>query len=241
MRCLNNKFIKIVALITILSLVILNSGCVASDEDKMQGELPTGEDNNTVDEITDMVQSITSSYSENDSQDTVYAIKGDTIILKLAENPTTGYSWNLTHSDGLELKEDNYELKEGTEKLVGEGGFHHWTFEVVDTGEQNISAIYMRPWEEKTGTENTFKLNVMVLEEDELIKGTGTISYLELEGGFYGIITEDESHYDPINLAEQFRNDGSVVEFVAYPRNDMMSFHMWGQLIEIRTIAEVSE
>ncbi len=241
MRYLNNKFIKIIAFIAILSIVILNSGCVASDEDNVQGELPTGENNNTADEITDIVQPITNSYSENDSQDTIYAIKGDTIHVKLAENPTTGYSWNLTHSDGLELKEDNYEPKEGTEKLVGAGGFHQWEFEIVDTGEQNISAIYMRPWEEKTGTENTFKLNVIVLEEDELIKGTGTVTYMELEGGFYGIITEDESHYDPINLAEQFRNDGSVVEFVAYPRNDMMSFHMWGQLIEIRTIAQVSK
>jgi inhibitor of cysteine peptidase len=231
MRCLNKKIIKIIAFIAILSIAILSSGCVTNDKDN----------NNTAEEITNMVMPTTSSYSENDSHNTVYAIKSDTIIVKLAENPTTGYSWNLTNSDGLEFKEDNYEQKEGTEKLVGTGGFHQWTFEVVDTGEQNISAIYMRPWEEKTGAEDTFKLNIMVLEEDELIKGTGSITYLELEGGFYGIIAADDSHYDPINLAEQFQNDGSMVEFVAYPRNDMMSFHMWGQLVEIRSIKKVSE
>jgi inhibitor of cysteine peptidase len=237
MRCLNKKIIKIIAFIAILSIAILSSGCVKTDEDNVQGELPTGEDNDAVDEITDMVQPITSSYSENDSQNTVYAIKGDAIIVKLAENPTTGYSWNLTNSNGLELTEDNYEQKAGTDKLVGVGGIHQWIFEVTDRGEQNISAVYMRPWEEKTGAEDTFKLNVMALNEDELIKGTGTITYLELEGGFYGIIAADDSHYDPINLAEQFQNDGIMVEFVAYPRDDLMSFHMWGQLIEIRTIA----
>jgi inhibitor of cysteine peptidase len=96
----------------------------------------------------------------------------------------------------------------------------------------------MRPWENKTGDEDTFVLDIDVMAENELIKNSGTITFLELEGGFYGILTEDENRYDPINLADEFKKDGIQVDFTAYPRNDMMSFHMWGQLIEIRTIQE---
>ncbi|WP_164997758.1 protease inhibitor I42 family protein [Methanolobus psychrotolerans] len=238
---MNHKYIKIVAVIAMLSITIVSLGCVATDNNTTQEELPVAGENNAVDEMTEEVQPIMISYSENDSQSTAYALKGDTIIVILEENPTTGYSWNMTASEGLELKGDSYEQTTGTEGLTGAGGSHQWTFEVTDTDDQSLSAVYMRPWEEKTGTEDTFSLDIMVLAEDELIKGSGTVTYQNLEGGFYGIITEDDMHYDPINLAEQFKNDGTKVEFVAYSRDDMMSFHMWGQLVQIRTINEISE
>ncbi|WP_342304901.1 protease inhibitor I42 family protein [Methanolobus sp. ZRKC5] len=178
-------------------------------------------------------------YSENDSQNTVYAIVGDTIVVNLEENPTTGYSWNMTYSSGLELREDMFLQESMNVNLVGAGGSHKWIFKVTDTEEQSISAVYIRPWEERTGTENNYDLIIRVLAENKLITDKGKVTYNDIEGGFYGIIGTSDVKYDPVNLPEELSTDGTEVRFTAYPRDDMMSFHMWGQIIELRTINQV--
>ncbi|MFW9819874.1 MAG: hypothetical protein ACFFE5_09710 [Candidatus Thorarchaeota archaeon] len=61
---------------------------------------------------------------------------------------------------------------------------------------------------------------------------TGKIVYLSFEGGFYGIITLDGNHYDPINLPPLFEYDGIIVVFLA-EITDLYSFHMWGKVIRI--------
>lgn len=227
---------RTIAIMSMILIVIAGLGCVAEEEDSASlEEAPEQETTETND------QSITSTYTEDNYPNTAYGIKGDVIIVELDENPTTGYSWNLTYSSGLELNDDVYAQENGTEGMTGAGGTHKWTFKITDTGKQNISAVYMRPWENVTGEEDTFDMTIMSLSEDELIEASGTVSYMQLEGGFYGIIAEDDSRYDPMNLPEEFQNDGMNVEFVAYPRNDVMSFHMWGQIVELRSITEINE
>ena len=73
-----------------------------------------------------------------------------------------------------------------------------------------------------------------------IIQAVGTVAYVDIEGGFYGIAGDDDTNYDPVNLEDEFRKDGLKVEFTAYPAEDMASFHMWGQLIELRSIRSVA-
>ena len=103
-------------------------------------------------------------YVLEDSGKDENAIRGDIIIIELEENPTTGYSWNLTASPGLSLKSDRYE-QTGDEDMVGSGGVHTWTFEVTGEGGQSVEAVYKRPWENITGNETTFTLNLEVVSE----------------------------------------------------------------------------
>ena len=70
-------------------------------------------------------------------------------------------------------------------------------------------------------------------DNDERIATTGTVQYQNLEGGFWGIVADDGTKYDPINLAEEFQQEDLRVSFRAKPRRDMFSHHMWGSLIEI--------
>ena len=65
------------------------------------------------------------------------------------------------------------------------------------------------------------------------IHTTGTVKYMDFEGGFYGIIADDGSRYDPMNLPEGFKIDGLRVIFSAIIKRDFVSFHMWGIVIEI--------
>ncbi len=71
---------------------------------------------------------------------------------------------------------------------------------------------------------------------NELIYGTGTIIYLKIEGGLYGILSDDANHYDPINLPIKYQKDGLRIRFIAKERNDLLSFHMWGKIVELISI-----
>jgi hypothetical protein len=75
-----------------------------------------------------------------------------------------------------------------------------------------------------------------VFDSDPDVKGTGTVRFIELEGGFYGIVADDGRKYDPINLSEGFREDGLRVKFEANIREDLSSIHMWGTLVELTKI-----
>ncbi len=74
----------------------------------------------------------------------------------------------------------------------------------------------------------------------DVIKGTGTVEFIELEGGFYGIVADDSQKYDPINLAKEFQTDGLRVRFEAKLRTDVATIRQWGKTIEITKIEKVS-
>lgn len=71
-----------------------------------------------------------------------------------------------------------------------------------------------------------------------LMQITGTVAYVEVEGGFYVIRSDDGVQYDPINLPAEFRQDGMSVEAEAIRRDDMASYHMAGPLVELLRIRE---
>ena len=65
---------------------------------------------------------------------------------------------------------------------------------------------------------------------------TGTVKYVELEGGFYGIISDDGNKYDPVNLAPEYRKNGLRIKAGVSVQKNMTSIHMWGILIRINQI-----
>lgn len=78
-----------------------------------------------------------------------------------------------------------------------------------------------------------------VTEIGDFIEGTGTIKYIGLEGGFYGIVANNDKHYDPIDLTSEFMKDGLRVRFKAKIRTDLGSYHMWGKIVELIYIYKI--
>ena len=74
----------------------------------------------------------------------------------------------------------------------------------------------------------------------EIISATGTIKYIPLEGGFYGIETEKGEKYLPLNLPAEFKKDGLKVWFKAKPRRGA-TIQMWGKPVEILEIKVIEE
>ncbi len=69
-----------------------------------------------------------------------------------------------------------------------------------------------------------------------MIEFTGTVVYVPIEGGFYGIVAEDGTQYDPKNLPGNMMRDGLKVRVQAQPVHGAVGFHMWGQIVEIINI-----
>ena len=75
-------------------------------------------------------------------------------------------------------------------------------------------------------------------DEPEYVSGAGMVVFLSFEGGFYGIVGDDDRHWDPSNLPEQFRVDSLRVYFEAEVTNHL-TFHMWGRTVDLISIQHI--
>lgn len=65
---------------------------------------------------------------------------------------------------------------------------------------------------------------------------SGTVQYQTLEGGFWAIRGDDGRNYDPTNLSPAFQRENLRVSMVARVRDDLVSIHMWGHIVDIISI-----
>jgi predicted secreted protein len=104
------------------------------------------------------------SFDEKDNNRTVTLSPGESFVIFLKENPTTGYVWNATWTVSLEPVGEGYEPDPATAGLAGAGGIHYWIFRGTEIGMQQFSAVYARPWESTTPPESTYALHISVGE-----------------------------------------------------------------------------
>ena len=90
-----------------------------------------------------------------DNGKTISLKTGDTFILKLQENPSTGYSWQLNLSQGLRILCDKYIQNPAPQGIVGVPGTHLWIIKAITQGNKHVIGVYKRPW--ITGTSKTVK------------------------------------------------------------------------------------
>lgn len=77
-----------------------------------------------------------------------------------------------------------------------------------------------------------------VLEVETVdIDASGSIRFVDVEGGCWVIDTTDSIRYEPINLHEAMQVDGLFVQFRADRRSDLASVCQVGELIELKSIA----
>lgn len=101
-------------------------------------------------------------YNESANNSTVTVTAGKEFVIELRENPTTGYMWNATVTKGLMIINDTYTLDAAGAGMVGVGGTHSWLLKGTEAGQQQFKATYMRSWENVTGSEESYLLNVNV-------------------------------------------------------------------------------
>jgi len=146
------RIMTIVSLGICCLFAVAIAGCISSPGNPAPSPVPTG------------TPVIVGHLVVNESQNTatVYMNRSDLITVRLAENPTTGFQWNLTTTPGLSVVRDVYEPTDTSGTVVGSGGTHVWDISAEMIGEQKINAVYKRSWEPITGNESTFSMTIVV-------------------------------------------------------------------------------
>lgn len=80
--------------------------------------------------------------------------------------------------------------------------------------------------------------------KDKIVKHlqlNGTILYQQLEGGFFGFISDSGDKYLPIGLATQFKQNGLKVKLVATKIEDIVTTQQFGQSIKVIQVTVIDE
>jgi len=172
------KVLKAIAMLFIIAAVVFAAGCAEktgnmgneAQENETQGnndqlqpvnpKIPTNVTNNTTEanETIEKGQVVTKA----DNGKTISLKKGENFTISLREDPSAGYLWKLNLSSGLSILDDEYIEGLNPENLTGVPGTHLWVIEATAPGSQKVNGIYRRSWENITGTEEKFTLNVEV-------------------------------------------------------------------------------
>ena len=98
----------------------------------------------------------------SDSTQTISVETGKEFVIGLGSNPTTGYSWQVSHDVAMvEMEESWYELgKEAKEGAVGAGGVEFFKFKALKTGRTQITLDYQRPWEKVSIDQKAFTVDI---------------------------------------------------------------------------------
>jgi len=69
-----------------------------------------------------------------------------------------------------------------------------------------------------------------------IVNFAGTVTQVDLEGGFFGIVDDHGRHFDPVNLPADMQKDGLRVRGTARILENSIGIHMWGERIDIESI-----
>ena len=87
---------------------------------------------------------------------------GQTLVVSLAGNPTTGYTWEAAELDEQVLRQVGETEFKPESDAIGAGGVQTLRFETVNTGQMTLKLVYHRPWEEDVEPAETFSVQVVV-------------------------------------------------------------------------------
>jgi inhibitor of cysteine peptidase len=99
--------------------------------------------------------------SEADDGRSVEVHPGDEIVVRLAENPTTGFRWEVDQVEAVAPAGDSFEL--GEPALVGSGGVRTLTFRVMQEGTGSVELKHWRSWEGDATALGRFRVDVASL------------------------------------------------------------------------------
>jgi len=107
------------------------------------------------------------SVTDADNGKTVTITKGQSLLLKLQSNPTTGYKWAVSSTD----RTFGYPASERFVKnsdAVGSGGLQRFTWKTNSpldlTGTHKVTLEYKRSWETQAAPAKTFTFTVKVVD-----------------------------------------------------------------------------
>ncbi len=100
--------------------------------------------------------------TEADAGKTIQLKNGDTLVVTLDGNITTGYNWEMLPQDPAILKQLGEPEVVPDSAALGAGGKITLKLQAVKTGQASLTLIYHRPWEKDVPPEKTFEVTILV-------------------------------------------------------------------------------
>ena len=102
--------------------------------------------------------------TQSDQGRTVAAKQGDVIVIRLDENLTTGYAWEIgmIESSMFELLDSDYSQTPTPGAIIGGGGTRTFRFRVKSSGSGQIQLGLRRSWESVDSAIEHFEANIRV-------------------------------------------------------------------------------
>ena len=90
----------------------------------------------------------TDSFAAKETEPAERILAENEFTVTLAENPTTGFSWQYEIQDksAVKLVDDLYVPSNTDKRIVGAGGMHSFTFACLKDCETTVLMTYKRPW-----------------------------------------------------------------------------------------------
>jgi predicted secreted protein len=105
------------------------------------------------------------SYGSGSNGSVIHGEPGDTAVISLGENPSTGFVWNVTTRGDLEITGNGYSSGNPVGEImgmVGSGGSRTWHLSMGKDPIQTFSAELRRPGEPVNRTIRAFELTFSV-------------------------------------------------------------------------------
>ena len=122
---------------------------------------------NCCSELLEVNSELRKEVDESYNGKTITVQTGDTVVLSLDSNPTTGYSWIIGTSRDekiLSLADQGYQSSAAS-NIVGQGGKNYWKFKALQAGSTEIKLNYARPWESVQPLK-TFQVKIIINSTD---------------------------------------------------------------------------
>jgi len=87
---------------------------------------------------------------------------GQTLVVSLEGNPTTGYTWEAAELDEQVLQQVGETEFKPESDAIGAGGVQTLSFETANSGQTTLNLVYRRPWETDVEPAETFSVQVVV-------------------------------------------------------------------------------
>ncbi|MDD5424051.1 MAG: protease inhibitor I42 family protein [Candidatus Omnitrophica bacterium] len=101
---------------------------------------------------------------ERDSGKTIEMRTGNSILIELPGNPTTGYTWEVSSVDPSILhKLGDFKFSTNS-NVIGSPGKMALRFRVVGEGRTTLALAYRRSWEKNVAPIKTFSVNVIAVK-----------------------------------------------------------------------------
>ncbi|WP_198781161.1 hypothetical protein [Shewanella putrefaciens] len=89
------------------------------------------------------------------------------------------------------------------------------------------------------GKPTSDKTNIIAKGDGIMLQGT--VRYMNLEGGFWGIVADNGQKILPKNLPAEYRKDGLRLSFSAQEITGMMTIQQWGTLSNLSNISVIGQ